>query len=431
MTASAASGSNDVLAPGRNVSTGGKGAPSPRAGGHHALPFVVDHGRGARLWDTQGREYIDFVLGHGALAAGHAAPAVLRAIENALGRGTAFGAPTTLEATLADLITERMPHLDAVRFVAGDTDAAIGALRAARAHTRRDYLLKFDSGSHGDADAFLVRAGSGVSTLGLPSAAGVPALVAALTLTAPYNDLAATRLVVQAHASHLAAILVEPVCVGGGFIVPQPGFLEGLRQLAVDTGAVLIFDEVSTGFRVAPGGARERFGITPDLTILGRVIGGGLPLAAYGGRREIMSHLDAAGPARTGNGTSPSPVAMAGGIATLEALTPAAHAHMADRAGRLVLNLEAMAAQRDIPLAASAVGSMWGATFRRTPARSFADARDSDARLYERFHRAALARGVHLPSSPLEGAFLSTAHGDAELDEALSRLDDALGDALR
>ncbi|HKG93551.1 MAG TPA: aminotransferase class III-fold pyridoxal phosphate-dependent enzyme, partial [Gemmatimonadaceae bacterium] len=280
------------------------------------------------------------------------------------------------------------------------------------------------------ADAFLVRAGSGVATLGLPDSPGVPAAVAALTLTAPFNDLGAAGDLVRQHARDLAAIIVEPIVGNSGFIPPVPGYLAGLRALADECGALLIFDEVMTGFRVAPGGARELFGVTPDLTTLGKVIGGGLPVAAYGGRREVMSRVAPAGPVYQAGTLSGNPLAMAAGWATLTALTPALHERVSARTARLVRGLEAIAERRGVPFTAGSAGSMWGFFFRDGPVRSFAEAKASDVELFKRFFHAALRRGVYLAPSPFEAAFMSAAHGDAEVDLALERLDSALAEAV-
>ena len=412
----------------RRLFPGGVNSPVRAFGGVGGEPFVVERGEGARIWDVDGREYIDFVLSWGPLVLGHAPPVVLDALAATMARGTSFGIPTGLEVELAEAVVERMPHLAMLRFVSSGTEATMSAVRVARAFTGRDDILKFDGCYHGHADSFLVRAGSGVATLGLPNSPGVPAALAALTHTAPFNDLDAVREV--ARRRPLAAIVVEPVVGNSGLIAPAAEFLPGLRAIADETGALLVFDEVMTGFRIAPGGARERFGVTADLTTLGKVIGGGLPVAAYGGRRDVMRNVAPAGKVYQAGTLSGNPLAMAAGLATLRALTPALHARIAARTERLVGALREIAARRGAPFVADAAGSMWGFFFRDAPVRSYDDAKQSDVELFRRFFHAARERGVYLAPSAFEAAFMSAAHGDREVDEALDRLDAALGAAL-
>ena len=419
-----------IMARGRAVTPGGVNSPVRAFGGVGGEPFVVECGTGAYLRDVDGRDYLDFVLSWGPLVLGHAAPVVLDALDRAMRRGTSFGIPTEAEVELAELIHARMPHLEMLRFVSSGTEATMSAVRLARAATGRDAILKFDGCYHGHADSFLVRAGSGVATLGLPNSPGVPPALAALTLTAPFNDIDATRALALAHAESPAAIIVEPVVGNAGFVAPDPGFLHQLRALANEMGAVLIFDEVMTGFRIAPGGARERFGVTADLTTLGKVIGGGLPVAAFGGKRELMELVAPLGPVYQAGTLSGNPLAMAAGIATLTALTPALHHTIAARTQRLVLGLRQIAARRGMPFTADHAGTMWGYFFRAEPVRSFTDAKTADADLFRRFFHAALERGVYLAPSPFEAAFMSAAHGDAEVDVALERLEDAMRAAI-
>lgn len=409
---------------------GGVSSPVRAFGGVGGEPFVVSSGTGARIRDVDGREYIDYVLSWGALALGHAAPAVLDAVECALRRGTSFGIPTELEVELAEAITARMPHVEMLRFVSSGSEATMSAVRLARAFTGRSAILKFDGCYHGHADGFLVRAGSGVATLALSDSPGVPQVLASLTLVSPFNDAARAREVARAHAGSLAAIIVEPVVGNAGFIAPDPAFLPELRAIADESGALLIFDEVMTGFRIAPGGARERFGVVPDLTTLGKVMGGGLPAAAYGGRREIMELIAPAGPVYQAGTLSGNPLAMAAGLATLRALTPALHERAAARTSRLVAGFRESAARAGIPFTADCAGSMWGYFFRREPVRDFTQAKASDIALFRRFYHAALARGVFMAPSPFEAAFVSAAHGDAEIDATLDRLEGALRAAI-
>lgn len=389
-------------------------------------PVVAARGEGARIWDADGKEYIDFVLSWGPLVLGHAAPMILDALESTMRNGTSFGMPTELEVQLGELIRQRMPHLEMMRFVSSGTEACMSAARLARAFTRRDVILKFDGCYHGHADSFLVHAGSGVATLGLPDSPGVPAEVAGLTLTAPINDLAGAERMVRENDRGVAAIIVEPVVGNAGFIPPQPGFLQGLRELADQSGALLIFDEVMTGFRIAPGGARERFGVTADLTTLGKVIGGGLPVAAYGGKREIMERIAPAGPVYQAGTLSGNPLAMAAGIATLTALTPELHTRIEKRTAALVGGLQKTARELGVPFVASHAGSMWGFFFSERPVANYTDAKASDVALFRLFFHAALDRGVYLAPSAFESCFMSAAHGDDEIATALERLGEAM-----
>jgi glutamate-1-semialdehyde 2,1-aminomutase len=419
------------MARARELFPGGVNSPVRAFGGVGGEPFVVTRGEGARIWDADGNEYLDYVLSWGPLVLGHAPAVVLDALRDTMSRGTSFGIPTALEITLAELVQQRMPHMEMMRFVSSGTEATMSALRLARAATGRDLLLKFDGCYHGHADSFLVRAGSGVATLGLPNSPGVPEALAALTLTVPFNDIAAVEQCCATNGERIAAIIVEPVIGNAGFIAPVATFLPALRRLADAHGALLIFDEVMTGFRVAPGGAAARFGVTPDLTTLGKVIGGGLPVAAYGGRRELMSRVAPTGPVYQAGTLSGNPLAMAAGIATLSALTPAVHAAIEQRTSALVEGLRGIAARRGIPFTADSAGSMFGFFFRAEPVRSFAEAKAADVELFRRFFHHALDRGVYLAPSAFEAGFMSAAHGDAELALTLDRLDAALGAARR
>jgi len=418
------------MARARELFPGGVNSPVRAFHGVGGEPFVVSEGCGAFIRDVEGREYIDFVLSWGALALGHAPPSVVAAVAEAATHGTSFGAPTEAELVLAELIIERMPHIQMLRFVSSGTEATMAAVRLARAFTSRELILKFDGCYHGHADCFLVNAGSGVATLGLPNSPGVPKSVAALTATAPYNDTLAVRELVSARGDQLAAIIVEPVIGNAGLIAPFPEFLQSLRRAADDCGALLIFDEVMTGFRVAPGGAAQRYGVTPDLTTLGKVIGGGLPVGAYGGRREVMEQIAPVGPVYQAGTLSGNPLAMAAGTATLRALTPEIHAEIERSTGELVTALRHVAERRGIPLEVHHVGSMWGLFFSDRPITSYADAKRSDVERYRRFFHAALVRGVYLPPSPFEAAFMSAAHTGDVLTVAIERLSTALHDAF-
>ncbi len=421
--------SAEIMRRARELFPGGVNSPVRAFRGVEGEPFVVARGEGARIWDVDGREYIDYVLSWGPLVLGHAPPAVLEALDRTMRDGTSFGIPTELEVLLAEAVRDRMPHLEMLRFVSSGTEATMSAIRLARAATRRNAILKFDGCYHGHADSFLVRAGSGVATLGLPNSPGVPEQLASLTLTAPFNDLDAVREIVRVRGGELAAIILEPVVGNAGLILPDPGFLAGLRALADSCGALLVFDEVMTGFRVAPGGAVEAYGVTPDLTTLGKVIGGGLPVAAYGGRRELMLLVAPEGPVYQAGTLSGNPLAMAAGLATLNELTVELHDAMTNRTARLVRGLAEIAARRGVPMTVAHAGTMWGFFFRAEPVRSFADAKTSDVAHFRRFFHAALERGVYLAPSAFEAGFVSSAHGDDEIEQTLDRLDAALGAA--
>jgi glutamate-1-semialdehyde 2,1-aminomutase len=407
---------------------GGVNSPVRAFRGVGGEPFVAARGKGARVWDADGNEYIDYVLSWGPLVLGHAPDVVLDEVARVMQLGTSFGMPTEREVELADMIAARMPHLEMVRFTSSGTEAAMSIARLARAITKREYILKFEGCYHGHADAFLVKAGSGVATLGLPDSPGVPEALAKLTLTCAYNDLEAVERI--AREVPLAAIMLEPVVGNGGYIEPTEQFIPGLRRIADETGALLVFDEVMTGFRIAYGGAAERFGVTPDLTALGKVIGGGLPVAAYGGARKFMEHIAPTGPVYQAGTLSGNPLAMAGGLATLRALTREVHDGITAQTAALVQGMREIAARHGVPFTASHSGSMWGFFFHAGPVRTFEEAKQSDVALFRRFFHAARRRGVSLAPSAFEAAFMSAAHGPAEIAETLTRLDDALGAAL-
>jgi glutamate-1-semialdehyde 2,1-aminomutase len=418
------------MARARDLFPGGVNSPVRAFRGVGGEPIVAARGEGSHIWDVDGKEYIDFVLSWGPLVLGHASPIVLDALAEVMQKGTSFGMPTELEVQLGELIRQRMPHVESMRFVSSGTEATMSAVRLARAFTSRDVILKFDGCYHGHADSFLVHAGSGVATLGLPDSPGVPAELATLTLTAPFNNLEVASTLVRANRRSIAAIIVEPVVGNCGFIAPDPTFLAGLRALADSSGALLIFDEVMTGFRIAPGGARERFGVTADLTTLGKVIGGGLPVATYGGRREIMDWVAPAGPVYQAGTLSGNPLAMAAGIATLTALTPALHARIEKRTTALVEGLQKIAGELAVPFTADCAGSMWGFFFRSNPVRNFSDAKASNIELFKKFFHAALQRGVYLAPSAFEACFMSAAHSDDDISSALERMRDALRAAV-
>jgi len=384
-------------------------------------PFFVERGEGAYLIDVDGNRYVDYVLSWGPLILGHAHPRVVAALEEAVRRGTSYGAPSPLELQLASLIRDAMPSVEMIRFVNSGTEATMSALRLARAFTGRSKIVKFAGCYHGHADLLLVQAGSGVATLGLPDSPGVTPGAVADTLTAPYNDLDAVDRLFAAQGDAIAAVIVEPVAGNMGLVVPREGFLEGLRELTATHGALLVFDEVMTGFRVHPGGAQTMVGIAPDLTTLGKVIGGGLPIGAYGGRRDVMELVAPAGPVYQAGTLSGNPLAMTAGIETLRALRGPGMWESIARAGeRLFLGLGDASLDAGVSLHPTLAGTMFGFFFTETPVRSWEDAKQVDPTRFARFHRAMLERGVYVPPSQFEAWFLSTAHGESEIDATVA-----------
>jgi len=374
-------------------------------------PLFISRGQGSRIYTAEGHELVDYVGSWGPLILGHAHPQVVAALKVAVEEGTSYGAPTEREIELARLIHQAMPAVEKVRFVNSGTEATMSALRLARAYTGRAKIVKFAGGYHGHADFLLVQAGSGVTTLGLPGSAGVPPSVVQDTLVAPYNDLEAVSSLFETFPDQIAAVIVEPVAGNMGVVPPVPGFLEGLRRLTQEHGALLIFDEVITGFRVAYGGAQALYGIQPDLTCLGKVIGGGLPVGAYGGRREVMDHLAPLGPVYQAGTLSGNPLAMAAGIATLKMLAqPGTYEQLEERAGRLAQGLEEAARQAGVPLQINRVGSMLTPFFTDRPVRDYTSAKAADAGRYARFFWGLVNRGVYPPPSAFESWFVSLAH---------------------
>lgn len=380
-------------------------------------PLFIARAHGSRLVDADGNEYIDYVGSWGPMISGHAHPKVLAAAHAAVDNGTSYGAPTELEIRLAEKIIEAVPSVDVVRLVNSGTEAVMSALRLARGFTGRDRVLKFDGCYHGHSDGLLAQAGSGLATLGIPECPGVPAAFTALTTSVPFNDLAAVEEAFRLHGDEYAAVIVEPVAGNMGCVPPEPGFLEGLRSLTQRHGALLVFDEVMTGFRLAYGGAQERFGITPDLTTLGKVVGGGFPLAAYGGRRDIMEKVAPAGAVYQAGTLSGNPVAVSAGLAQLELLEDrSAYATLESRGAQLEAGLNQAAAEAGVPVTVNRVGSMITGFFTGGPVRSYADAKTSDTARFGAFFRAMLDRGIYLAPSQFEAAFLSTAHTEADVD---------------
>jgi len=413
--------SKQLMTRARRVIPGGVNSPVRAYGAvGGTAPFLV-RGKGARVWDADGNEYVDYVGSWGPLVLGHADPAVLRAVREAAAAGTSFGAPTEREIELAEEVCRALPSVEMVRFVSSGTEASMSAIRLARAATGRPRILKFDGCYHGHVDALLVGAGSGVATLGIPGTPGVPEVVAAATVQAPFNDLAAVEDALVRWRGEIACILVEPVAGNMGCIPPEPGFLEGLRALATAHGALLVFDEVMTGFRVAWGGAQLRYGIRPDLTILGKIVGGGLPAAAYGGRRDLMEQIAPVGPVYQAGTLSGNPLAMAAGLETLRRLRkPGTYAELEARSRTLMDGFAAAAARAGVELTTAAVGGMFGFFFHPGPVRSFAEAKQSNAERFRVFFHAMLDQGIYLAPSAYEAGFVSLAHRPADVAETLA-----------
>jgi glutamate-1-semialdehyde 2,1-aminomutase len=424
--------SSELFDRAKRVLPGGVNSPVRAFRAVGGTPFFVARAEGARLFDADGKSYLDYVCSWGPLILGHAHPAVLAAVREAAQRGWTYGAPCEAEVELAEEVRRRMPSLEMMRFVNSGTEATMAAVRLARAATGRDLIIKFDGCYHGHADGFLVKAGSGVATLGLPDSPGVPAALASLTLTAPFNDAQAVADLFTAHRNQIAAVIVEPYVGNVGFIAPDPDFHPALRSLCDRHGALLIFDEVMTGFRVAAGGAQARLGVKPDLTTLGKIIGGGFPVGAYGGRADLMQRIAPEGPVYQAGTLSGNPVAMAAGLATLRETARAGfHEELERRTARLVDGLKASARRHGVPVTVDHAGSMWGLYFTAGPVRNYADAKQSDTALFARWHKAALARGVFLAPSAFEAGFVSSAHADADIDFTIRELDAALGEAAR
>ncbi len=413
--------SEALFARAREVIPGGVNSPVRAFRAVGGQPLFIERGEGAYLYDVDGNRFIDYVGSWGPLILGHGDPRVLDAIARAAARGTSFGAPTEAEVRLAELVIAAVPSMEMVRFVNSGTEATMSALRVARAFTGREKIVKFAGGYHGHADMLLVAAGSGALTLGTPDSPGVPPQTTAQTLVAPYNDLDAVRGLFERFPSEIAAVIVEPVAGNMGCVPPEPGFLEGLREVTRQFGAVLIFDEVMTGFRVAYGGAQELFGIVPDMTCLGKIVGGGLPAAAYGGRRDILSLVSPAGPVYQAGTLSGNPLATAAGIAQLEALRePGTYERLETLSAALASGMAEAAREAGVPIYSTRVGSMFCTFFTPDQVVDEATAKRSDTRAFATFFRAMLERGVYLAPSQFEAGFVSLVHTDEDIKRTVA-----------
>jgi glutamate-1-semialdehyde 2,1-aminomutase len=389
-------------------------------------PFFAARGEGAYLWDVDGNRYVDWVMSWGPLVFGHADPGIVEAVQEAAAEGTTFGAPTEREVALAEEIVDAVTSVEKVRLVSSGTEAAMSALRLARAVTGRDRIVKFSGCYHGHADALLAAAGSGLATLGIPSSPGVPAAAAADAIVCAYNDVEGVTAAVERYSDELAVIVVEPVAGNMGVVPPEPGFLEALRSLADDAGALLVFDEVITGFRVARGGAQELYGVAPDLTVLGKIAGGGLPLAAFGGRADVMDELAPSGPVYQAGTLSGNPLATAAALVTLRRLRdPDVYARLEKAGARLEAGLREAAG--DEAVCVQRVGAMATLFFHEGPVRSFEEAAASDTDRYGAWFRHLLARGVYVAPSQFEALFVSTAHGEPEIDATVEAARELFG----
>jgi glutamate-1-semialdehyde 2,1-aminomutase len=419
--------SAEIFARAEQVLVGGVNSPVRAFRSVGGEPLIMERGQGAYIYDADGNELIDFVGSWGAMFLGHAHPAVTAAVSEQVKKGTSFGVTTELELELATLIRQAIPFLEKIRFVSSGTEATMSALRLARGFTKRDLLLKFEGCYHGHADSFLSEAGSGLATLGIAECPGVPDALAKLTLNAPYNDLPAVEKIFAAHGRQIAAVIVEPAAANMGVVVPEEGFLKGLREITRKHGALLIVDEVITGFRLHNGAAQQLFGIEGDLTTMGKIIGGGLPVAAYGGRAEIMNHVAPLGPVYQAGTLAGNPLAMSAGVATLKELKkPGFYERVNSLAEKLVHGLKDAVAKANLPAQVNSHASLATIFFSEKPVRNYQGAKTSNTKRYAKYFREMLDRGIFLAPSQFEAAFVSAAHTDEDINRAVAAARESL-----
>jgi glutamate-1-semialdehyde 2,1-aminomutase len=419
--------SREIFERAEKVLVGGVNSPVRAFRSVGGEPLIIERGSEQHLYDADGNKLLDYVCSWGAMILGHANPAISEAIADQARRGTSFGVTTELELELATLITRAIPFIEKIRFVSSGTEATMSAVRLARGVTKRDFIVKFEGCYHGHADSFLSQAGSGLATLGIAECPGVPQALAALTLNVPFNDLNAVERTFLQHKGKIAAIIVEPIAANMGVVLPQTGFLKGLHEISKKNGALLIVDEVITGFRLHNGSAQELLGIEADLTTLGKIIGGGVPVAAYGGRADLMDHVAPLGPVYQAGTLAGNPLAMRAGIAALKQLTKSGlYEEMTQLARRLVFGLRAELADAGIPAQVNAIGSLSTVFFTPEPVRNYADAKRSDTKRYARFFREMLDRGIFLAPSQFEATFVSAAHTSEDIDRTLAAAHEAL-----
>lgn len=414
--------SHEIYEEAVNLLPGGVNSPVRAFKSVNMAPIVMESGKGSKIYDADGNEYIDYVLSWGPLILGHANDRVVGKLKEVVEKGTSFGANTEIENKLAKLVIERVPSIEMVRMVNSGTEATMSAIRLARGYTGRDLIMKFEGSYHGHGDSLLIKAGSGVATLGLPDSPGVPSSIASNTITVPFNDLDSVKLAFEKYGKNIAAVIMEPVCGNMGVVPPENAFLQEMRKITEQNGSLLIFDEVMTGFRVGYHSAQGYFNVNPDLTCLGKVIGGGLPVGAFGGKREIMEQIAPVGPIYQAGTLSGNPLAMTAGFETISALTKESYEEINKKADRLVEGFKQAAEDYEIPLHINRAGSMLGVFFTNEKVVNFDAAKTSNLEYFSKYYQAMIEEGIFLPPSQFEGLFLSTEHTDADIEKTIEAI---------